>query len=236
MENAVVPRDNLLGKEGGGITNMMRNLEAERLTLAAISLGIADRCMDIMLRYSVERSSFGRPIHALGQIQRYIAESYAKTAAARALIYTVARTAGPTSETASAPMPPSSSRRRSARRSPTTLRCWAAGATATSSGRALPARRQAPGDRRRHPRGPEEPDQGSGAGGEQLGVRRAGRAAPATSPEGLAHVRGVVDALGQIGGLVAAAVFAIGALVRGGAGVTPWSPVQVRAWQVPPEQ
>ena len=95
MEDAVVPANNLLGKEGGGITNMMRNLEAERLTLAAMSLGIADRCMDIMLRYSVERSSFGRPIHEFGQIQRYIAESYAKTEAARALIYTVAKDCGP---------------------------------------------------------------------------------------------------------------------------------------------
>ena len=34
---------------------MMRNLEIERLTLAALSLGIADRCMDVMLRYAAER-------------------------------------------------------------------------------------------------------------------------------------------------------------------------------------
>jgi isovaleryl-CoA dehydrogenase len=95
MENVPVPAANLLGKEGGGITNMMRNLEAERLTLAAISLGIADRCLAIMLRYAVERHTFGKPIHEYGQIQRYLAESYAKTAAARALIYTVARDSGP---------------------------------------------------------------------------------------------------------------------------------------------
>jgi isovaleryl-CoA dehydrogenase len=91
FDNVVVPAKNLLGEEGGGITNMMRNLEAERLTLAAISLGIADRCMDVMMQYAVERQAFGKPIHEFGQIQRYIAESYAKTEAARALIYTVAR-------------------------------------------------------------------------------------------------------------------------------------------------
>jgi isovaleryl-CoA dehydrogenase len=91
FDDCVVPEENVLGREGGGITNMMRNLEIERLTLAAMSLGIADRCMDIMIRYAAERQSFGKPIGEHGQIQRYIAESYAKTEAARALIYTVAR-------------------------------------------------------------------------------------------------------------------------------------------------
>ncbi len=95
LDNAVVPARNVLGREGGGITNMMRNLEAERLTLAAISLGIADRCLDVMMGYALERQAFGKPIHEFGQIQRYIAESYAATEAARALIYTVARDCGP---------------------------------------------------------------------------------------------------------------------------------------------
>jgi isovaleryl-CoA dehydrogenase len=91
FDDCVVPAANVLGREGGGIANMMRNLELERLTLAAMSLGIADRCMDIMTRYAAERTSFGKPIAEHGQVQRYIAESYAKTEAARALIYQVAR-------------------------------------------------------------------------------------------------------------------------------------------------
>ncbi len=91
LEDCPVPAENLLGEEGGGLTHMMRNLEAERLTLAAISLGIADRCVDVMIRYSAERRAFGAPIASFGQIQRYIADSYAMTEAARALIYTVAR-------------------------------------------------------------------------------------------------------------------------------------------------
>jgi isovaleryl-CoA dehydrogenase len=86
-----VPVENVLGEVGGGIGNMMRNLEIERLTLAAMSLGIADRCLEIMTRYAAERHSFGKPIAEHGQIQRYIGESYAKTEAARALIYSVAR-------------------------------------------------------------------------------------------------------------------------------------------------
>lgn len=91
LDECVVPASNLLGREGGGVANMMRNLEIERLTLAAMSLGIADRCLDIMTRYSATRISFGKSIAEHGQIQRFIAESYAKTEAARALIYTVAR-------------------------------------------------------------------------------------------------------------------------------------------------
>jgi isovaleryl-CoA dehydrogenase len=95
FDDVVVPEANVLGTVGGGIRNMMRNLEIERLTLAAMSLGIADRCMDIMTRYAADRQSFGKPIAEHGQIQRYIAESYAKTEAARALIYNVARHVGP---------------------------------------------------------------------------------------------------------------------------------------------
>jgi isovaleryl-CoA dehydrogenase len=95
LDDCVVPAANVLGSVGGGIKNMMRNLEIERLTLAAMSLGIADRCMEIMARYAGERHSFGKPIAEHGQIQRYLGESYAKTAAMRALVYDVARKTGP---------------------------------------------------------------------------------------------------------------------------------------------
>jgi isovaleryl-CoA dehydrogenase len=91
-----VPVANLVGTEGGGITNMMRNLEIERLGLSAMSLGMARRCLDVMLKYSQERHSYGKPLHEHGQIQRYIGESFAKIEAMRALIYDVAATVGPT--------------------------------------------------------------------------------------------------------------------------------------------
>jgi len=96
MEGCKVPAENLLGKEGGGITNMMRNLEIERLGLSAMSLGIADRCVEVMTRYALERHSFGQPIADFGQIQRHIGEAYAKTEAMRGLIYGVAATVSPT--------------------------------------------------------------------------------------------------------------------------------------------
>jgi isovaleryl-CoA dehydrogenase len=95
FEDCRIPASNLLGDEGGGLTHMMRNLEIERLTLAAMSLGIADRCLEMMIRYGEERIAFGKPINRYGQIQRYIADSYAMTEAARCLIYQVARNVGP---------------------------------------------------------------------------------------------------------------------------------------------
>ena len=95
FENCEVPLSNRLGEEGGGVTCMMRNLEIERLCLAAMSLGIADRCLDTMLAYACEREAFGRPIADFGQIQRYIAESFATTEAARCLVYREAARVGP---------------------------------------------------------------------------------------------------------------------------------------------
>ena len=95
LDDCRVPAANLLGREGGGIGHMMRNLEIERLGLAAMSLGIADRCVDVMNRYATERMAFGKPLNSFGQIQRFIGESYASTEAARALIYNVALNVGP---------------------------------------------------------------------------------------------------------------------------------------------
>jgi isovaleryl-CoA dehydrogenase len=95
FDDCRVPAENLLGTEGGGITNMMRNLEIERLGLAAMSLGMARRCLDAMATYATERRSFGKPLSEHGQIQRYIGESYAKVEAMRALVYNVAATVGP---------------------------------------------------------------------------------------------------------------------------------------------
>jgi isovaleryl-CoA dehydrogenase len=95
FDNCRIPASYLLGAEGGGLVHMMRNLEIERLTLAAMSVGIADRCVEIMVRHGQERKAFGEPINRFGQIQRYIADGYAMTEAAKALVYSVAHNVGP---------------------------------------------------------------------------------------------------------------------------------------------
>ena len=91
FDSVRVPVANRLGDEGAGKLAMMRNLEIERLTLAAMSVGIAKRCLDVMIGYANERKTFGVPIRQHGQIQRYIAESFSEYRAARALVYETAR-------------------------------------------------------------------------------------------------------------------------------------------------
>ena len=81
----------LVGAQGDAVAHMMRNLEIERLALAAMSLGIARRCIDVMNAHAAERKAFGQPINRFGQIQAHIATSYAEYAAARAYVYNVAR-------------------------------------------------------------------------------------------------------------------------------------------------
>ena len=91
FDNCIVPKENLVGKVGGSILHMMRNLEIERIALAAMSLGIARRSLMEMNKYATERESFGRPIREYGQIQRHIAESYAEFKAMQAYVYNTAR-------------------------------------------------------------------------------------------------------------------------------------------------
>ena len=79
-----------MGKEGDAVLHMMRNLELERLALAAMSLGIARRCIEVMNSYANERTAFGSPLADFGQIQRHIADSYAEYQAGRAYVYSVA--------------------------------------------------------------------------------------------------------------------------------------------------
>jgi isovaleryl-CoA dehydrogenase len=91
FEGVRVPAANRLGAEGEGTLAMMRNLEIERLTLAAMSVGIARRCLRVMIDWANERRSFGRPLREHGQIQRHLAESFAEYRAARTLVYDVGR-------------------------------------------------------------------------------------------------------------------------------------------------
>ena len=85
-----VPAHNLVGEPGDAVGHMMRNLELERLTLAAMSLGIARRSIEIMNRYANERKAFGKPLNSFGQIQRHIADSYAEYMAGRSYVYATA--------------------------------------------------------------------------------------------------------------------------------------------------
>lgn len=91
FNNCRLPKSAMVGDEGHSVQHMMRNLEIERVTLAAISLGIARRSLQVMVKYSKERKSFGQPLHSFGQVQRHIAESYAEYRACSTYVYETAR-------------------------------------------------------------------------------------------------------------------------------------------------
>jgi isovaleryl-CoA dehydrogenase len=92
FDNCTIPADRLVGSEGASAQHMMHNLEIERVTLAAMSLGIARRSVEIMSKYAHDRQAFGKSLNQFGQIQRHISESYAEYQAARAYVYNTART------------------------------------------------------------------------------------------------------------------------------------------------
>lgn len=90
FEDVVLPASSLVGNEGDAMIHMMRNLELERLVLAAMSLGIAKRSIQLMNSYAQDRKSFGEPINRFGQIQKHIADSYAEYMAGKTYTYNVA--------------------------------------------------------------------------------------------------------------------------------------------------
>jgi len=91
FEDCHVPAENVVGKPGESMIHLMRNLEHERIGLAAMSLGIARRCLSEMNSYASEREAFGKQIRNFGQIQRHIGESWAEYRAMRAYVYDTAR-------------------------------------------------------------------------------------------------------------------------------------------------
>ncbi len=91
FDNCEVPEKNLVGKEGEALIHMMRNLEIERLTLAAMSIGIGKRSLQTMVSYANERQAYGKRLSSFGQIQRHIGESFSEYQAGRTYVYETAR-------------------------------------------------------------------------------------------------------------------------------------------------
>jgi alkylation response protein AidB-like acyl-CoA dehydrogenase len=86
-----VPAENLIGGvEGEGFKQVMTGLEAERLNVAARGLGIARAAFEEAIRYSQQRSTFGKPICEHQTIQIKLADMATKIEASRLLIYSAA--------------------------------------------------------------------------------------------------------------------------------------------------
>ncbi|MFH1530264.1 MAG: acyl-CoA dehydrogenase family protein [Pseudomonadota bacterium] len=94
FEDCAVPRENLLGSEGEGFRVAMRALDVGRLSVAAISLGVAKRALEISLDYASDRTAFGAPIIEYQALGHRLADVAAECDLTERYLYDVARNHG----------------------------------------------------------------------------------------------------------------------------------------------
>lgn len=87
FENCEVDEASLLGSEGDGFIQAMKILDGGRISIAALSLGIAKGAYLASLKYSKEREQFGKPISAFQAIAFKLADMYTDIQASEMLIY-----------------------------------------------------------------------------------------------------------------------------------------------------
>jgi len=85
FEDCRVPQENLLGNEGEGFTQSMKILDGGRISIAALSVGIAQGAFEAAVKYSKERQQFGQPIAEFQAIQFKLADMATQIEAARLL-------------------------------------------------------------------------------------------------------------------------------------------------------
>ncbi|MGQ0764910.1 MAG: acyl-CoA dehydrogenase family protein [Gemmatimonadota bacterium] len=91
FEDVEVPAENLLGAEGAGFVNFMKTLDAGRVGIAALSLGIAEGAFDEALRYAGVRRQFGQIIGSFQGVGFQLADMATEIEAGRHLVYHAAR-------------------------------------------------------------------------------------------------------------------------------------------------
>lgn len=87
LEDSFVPDSQLLGEEGQGFINFMKTLDAGRIGVAALSLGLAEGALEIALRYTNEREQFGQKVWDFQQVQFRLADIATDIEAGRHLTY-----------------------------------------------------------------------------------------------------------------------------------------------------
>ncbi len=90
FENCIVPKENMLGKEGKGFGIAMKTLDGGRIGIAAQALGIAEGALEEAAKYMKERKQFGKPLSAFQGLQWMMAELDVKVEAAKLLVYKAA--------------------------------------------------------------------------------------------------------------------------------------------------
>jgi len=87
FEDVEVPEENLLGAEGRGFINFMKTLDAGRIGIAALSLGVAQGAFEEALKYTSERKQFGKRIAEFQGVHFQLSDMATELEAARHLVY-----------------------------------------------------------------------------------------------------------------------------------------------------
>jgi alkylation response protein AidB-like acyl-CoA dehydrogenase len=90
FSDARVPQENLLGGRGRGYAQFLSVLDGGRIAIAALSVGLAQGCVDECLRYVAEREAFGRTLSEFQSVQFKIADMEARAHTARTAYYAAA--------------------------------------------------------------------------------------------------------------------------------------------------
>ena len=90
FENCRIPADNLLGTEGDGFPQAMKILEGGRISIAALSVGLAQGALNASVKYSGERKQFNKTLNEFQAIQFKLADMKTNIDAARLLTYRAA--------------------------------------------------------------------------------------------------------------------------------------------------
>ncbi|GAB1431226.1 acyl-CoA dehydrogenase AcdA [Ignavibacteria bacterium] len=90
FDNVRVPAGHLLGNEGEGFVQALQILDGGRISIAALSVGLAQGSLDASLKYAVERRQFGKQLAQMQAIQFKLADMSVNVDAARALTYRAA--------------------------------------------------------------------------------------------------------------------------------------------------
>jgi short/branched chain acyl-CoA dehydrogenase len=90
FEDCAVPKENLLGAQGGGYRQFLHTLMGGRIAIAALSVGLAQACLDVSLAYAKERRTFGVAISKHQAIQFKLADMAMETELARTMVYRAA--------------------------------------------------------------------------------------------------------------------------------------------------
>jgi short-chain 2-methylacyl-CoA dehydrogenase len=90
FDNVRVPRENLLGAEGSGFRAFLKTLECGRISVATLGLSLAESCLEMSVKYALERKTFGKPLASHQAIQFKLADMATQAEMAKLMIYRAA--------------------------------------------------------------------------------------------------------------------------------------------------